>query len=97
MTRFARRSSERVAKIIEKRVAGSLTPLCLELGGKAPVLVDSSANLRVAARRIVQTKFVNCGATCIAPDYVLCEEKVHDKFVAEMVSQVKKFYGPDAR
>ena len=87
--------SERVAQIIEKKVAGTLTPLCFELGGKSPTIVDSSANLTVAARRIVQGKFINCGATCIAPDYILVEEKVKDALIEQLKKQVDIFYTSD--
>ncbi|GMI43798.1 hypothetical protein TrCOL_g4577 [Triparma columacea] len=87
--------SERVAQIIEKKVAGSLTPLCFELGGKSPTVVDSSANLTVAARRIVQGKFVNCGATCIAPDYILVESKVKAALIEKLKKQVEIFYSND--
>jgi aldehyde dehydrogenase (NAD+) len=85
--------SERVAQIIEKKVAGTLTPLCLELGGKSPVIVDSSANMAVTARRVCQGKWLNAGATCIAPDYVLVEEKAKDRFVTALRKQITKCYG----
>jgi len=85
--------SERVAQIIEKKVAGTLTPLTFELGGKSPVIIDASANLAVAARRLCQGKFLNAGATCIAPDYVLVEEKVAGEFVDAMTKYITQFYG----
>jgi aldehyde dehydrogenase (NAD+) len=65
------------------------------LGGKSPTVVDSSANLTVAARRIVQGKFVNCGATCIAPDYILVESKVKAALTEKLKKQVEIFYSND--
>ncbi|GMH47390.1 hypothetical protein TrLO_g2694 [Triparma laevis f. longispina] len=89
--------SDRVAKIIEKTVAGTLTPMCLELGGKSPVIVCDDANLTVASKRIVQTKYLNCGATCIAPDYIMCTSAVHDKLVSNLQSCITSFYSDDAQ
>ena len=59
--------------------AEHLTPVTLELGGKSPVIVDGSADIRLAAKRIAFGKLLNCGQTCVAPDYVLCDAKVHDE------------------
>ena len=55
-----------------------LTPITLELGGKSPCIVDENADIALAARRIAFGKYLNCGQTCVAPDYILCHEKVHD-------------------
>ena len=62
-----------VGRIVMAAAAKNLTPVTLELGGKSPVIVDSSANIRVAARRVAWGKFINAGQTCVAPDYVLVE------------------------
>ena len=67
----------------------------MELGGKCPVYLDSSANLNVAAKRILWGKMANLGQTCVAPDYILCTEDVKDKFVAEAKKVYQSFYGGD--
>lgn len=82
-----------VGKETLRRAAERLTPVVLELGGKSPCVVDSTANVKIAAKRIVFGKFLNCGQTCVAPDYVLCERSIKDAFVAEVVEQIKKQYG----
>ncbi len=82
-----------VGKEVLRRAAERLTPVALELGGKSPCVVDSTANLKVAAKRIAFGKFLNCGQTCVAPDYILCERSIKDAFVAEVVAQIKKQYG----
>ena len=56
----------------------------LELGGKSPCIVDSTAKVKLAAKRIVFGKFLNCGQTCVAPDYVLCHERVREEFLTEL-------------
>src|SRR5258705_8198683 len=71
-----------VGKIIYKMAAERLVPVTLELGGKSPCIVESDANIKVAARRIAMTKFSNAGQMCVAPDYVLVHESVKDKLVA---------------
>lgn len=58
-----------------------LTPVTLELGGKSPVYIDSTADIEVSARRLMWAKFVNLGQTCIAPDYVLCSKEIQDRYV----------------
>ena len=85
--------SQNVGKEVLRRSAERLTPAVLELGGKSPCIVDSSANLRLAAKRIVFGKYLNCGQTCVAPDYILCEKSVKDKFIKEVIIQIKKQYG----
>ncbi len=82
-----------VGRIVMSAAAKHLTPVTLELGGKSPVIVDSTADLDVAAKRIVWSKFVNAGQTCVAPDYVLVEEGVHDALLNRMVAAVREFYG----
>lgn len=87
----------KVGRIIMTAAAKHLTPVTLELGGKSPCIVDASANLDVAARRIVWGKFFNAGQTCVAPDYVLVHESVHDALVARLKATVKKFWGDQPR
>ena len=89
--------SGRVAGIIEKKIAGTLTPCCFELGGKSPCIVDASANIFVACKRICQGKFANAGATCIAPDYVLVEDSIHDKFVATLKTEIQRAFTSDPK
>jgi aldehyde dehydrogenase (NAD+) len=85
--------SQGVGKEVLHRAAEHLTPTVLELGGKSPCIVDGSAKIRIAAKRIVFGKFLNCGQTCVAPDYVLCERSVKDELVSEIASQIKAQYG----
>lgn len=85
--------SQAVGKEVLRHTAEHLTPAVLELGGKSPCIVDKSANIALAAKRIVFGKFLNCGKTCVAPDYILCESSVKDKFINEVASQIKIQYG----
>ena len=85
--------SGNVGKEVLRRAAEHLTPAILELGGKSPCIVDVTADLKLAAKRIVFGKYLNCGQTCVAPDYILCERSVKDAFVAEVVKQIKIQYG----
>lgn len=87
--------SPAVGKEVMAQAAGNLTPVTLELGGKSPCIVDESANLALAARRIVFGKFVNCGQTCVAPDYIYCDAKVKDALVAQLQKQIAVQYGTD--
>lgn len=89
--------STRVGKIVMKAAAEHLTPVTLELGGKSPVIVDESADLAIAVKRITWGKFFNAGQTCIAPDYVLVHEKVHDQFVLLLKEAIRSFYGEDPK
>ncbi|MBI5858980.1 MAG: aldehyde dehydrogenase [Sphingobacteriales bacterium] len=84
--------STTVGKIIYKMAAERLVPVTLELGGKSPCIVESDANIKVAARRIAMTKFSNAGQMCVAPDYVLVHESVKDNFMATMKETVQKFF-----
>jgi aldehyde dehydrogenase (NAD+) len=84
-----------VGRVVMAAAAKNLTPVTLELGGKSPVIVDASANLRVAARRVAWGKWVNAGQTCIAPDYVLVERSVADRFVGEIGKAITDFFGSD--
>ena len=85
--------SQVVGKEVLRRAAEHLTPAVLELGGKSPCIVDSSANIKLAAKRIVWGKYLNCGQTCVAPDYILCERSVKDAFVEAVVAEIKKQFG----
>jgi aldehyde dehydrogenase (NAD+) len=85
----------RVAKIVAQEAAKHLTPTMLELGGKNPCVVDHTARVRVAARRIVFGKFLNCGQTCIAPDYILVHESVKESLIAALIASIQESYGAD--
>lgn len=84
-----------VGKIVMKAAAERLTPIALELGGKSPAVIDHTANLEVAAKRIVWGKFVNAGQTCVAPDYLLVHHEVKDKLVHLLKKTMSDFYGKD--
>jgi aldehyde dehydrogenase (NAD+) len=81
-----------VGKIIYKMAAEKLVPVTLELGGKSPCIVESDANIKVAARRIAMTKFSNAGQMCVAPDYVIVHESVKEKFISAIKEVVHKFF-----
>ena len=66
-----------------------LTPITLELGGKSPCIVHKSADIKLAAKRIVFGKFLNCGQTCVAPDYIYCDSTVKDELVNELKNRYK--------
>ena len=83
--------SPKVGQIIYEAAAKHMTPVVLELGGKSPAIVTSSANFEVAAKRIVWGKFLNAGQTCVAPDYILVDEKVKDSFLDSLKSYIQKF------
>ncbi len=85
--------SQNVGKEVLRKCAEHLTPAVLELGGKSPCIVDSTAKIKLAAKRIVFGKFLNCGQTCVAPDYILCDKSIKDELVAEIKKQIKKQYG----
>ncbi len=85
--------SQAVGKEVLRHTAEHLTPVILELGGKSPCIVDKSADIKLAAKRIVFGKYLNCGQTCVAPDYILCEKSVKDALVAEVIKQIKLQYG----
>lgn len=85
-----------IGKIVMKAAAKHLTSVTLELGGKSPTIVDETANLDAAARRIAWGKYMNNGQICIAPDYVFVHEKVKDKFIQKVKDCVKTFYDEDA-
>ena len=85
--------SQAVGKEVLRHAAENLTPTVLELGGKSPCIVDASANIKLAAKRIVFGKFLNCGQTCVAPDYILCERTVKDAFVKEVKREITRQFG----
>lgn len=82
-----------VGKTVQEAASHHLTPVCLELGGKSPCIVDETANLKLAAKRIAWGKFLNAGQTCVAPDYVLVQESVKDKLVEYLCLYIKRMYG----
>ncbi|MDO4290051.1 MAG: aldehyde dehydrogenase [Eggerthellaceae bacterium] len=82
-----------VGRLVMEKASANLTPVTLELGGKSPCIVTASANLKVAAARIVFGKYLNCGQTCVAPDYVLVEESVHDEFIELVKQQITAMFG----
>jgi aldehyde dehydrogenase (NAD+) len=86
-----------IGKIVAKSAAENLTPYTLELGGKNPCIVDQSAIIQLAAKRIIWGKFINGGQTCIAPDYILVHESVKDDFVTKLKNEITKAYGENPR
>uniref|UniRef100_A0A673W594 Aldehyde dehydrogenase n=1 Tax=Salmo trutta TaxID=8032 RepID=A0A673W594_SALTR len=86
-----------VGKLVMEAAARHLTPVTLELGGKSPCYIDKDVDLRVACRRITWGKFVNCGQTCIAPDYILCEPSIQNRVVEGIRQTLLEFYGPDPK
>ena len=87
--------SQSVGKEVMRKAAEHLTPVTLELGGKSPCIVEKSANLKLAARRIVFGKYLNCGQTCVAPDYIYCDASVKDALLKEISRQIRKQFGKD--
>ncbi|MGN0297972.1 MAG: aldehyde dehydrogenase [Lachnospiraceae bacterium] len=88
--------SQSVGKEVMKKASSYLTPVTLELGGKSPCIIDKSANLKLAAKRLVFGKYLNCGQTCVAPDYVYCDASVKDALITEILKQIAKQYGVNA-
>ncbi|MBM7868667.1 aldehyde dehydrogenase (NAD+) [Clostridium pascui] len=87
--------SAAVGKIVMQAAAKNLVPVTLELGGKSPVIVEESANIKEAARRIIWGKTANAGQTCVAPDYVVVHERVKDELITEMMNALTEYYGED--
>ena len=85
--------STSVGKEVLRHTAEYVTPCVLELGGKSPCIIDSSAKISLAARRIVFGKYLNCGQTCVAPDFILCHSSVKDAFVKAVCDEIKKQFG----
>ena len=84
-----------VGRLVMEKASANLTPVSLELGGKSPCIVAADANLKVAAARVVFGKFLNCGQTCVAPDYVLVDQRVHDEFLELVKAQIKEMFGEE--
>ncbi len=87
--------SQTVGREVLRHAAAHLTPVVLELGGKSPCIVDSTADIPLAARRIVFGKFLNCGQTCVAPDYILCDAAIKAQLVSALRQEMERQYGPD--
>jgi len=84
-----------IGRVVMRAAAEHLTPVTLELGGKSPCIVDASTDLKVAARRIVWGKFFNAGQTCVAPDYLLVENRAVQTLVRHMRTAIRDFFGDD--
>ncbi len=82
-----------VGRIIAQKAAENLTPITLELGGKSPCIVDQTANLKLAAKRIIWGKLINAGQTCVAPDYILVNRKVKDELVDNLKKEIRNALG----
>lgn len=89
--------STAVGKVMMKAAAENLTPLTLELGGKSPCLIEESADLDIAAKRVAWGKFLNAGQTCVAPDYVLVPKHLQDEFIHKLKFHLHAFYGEDIK
>ncbi|XP_068172776.1 aldehyde dehydrogenase, dimeric NADP-preferring-like isoform X1 [Antennarius striatus] len=89
--------SSTVGKLVMEAAARHLTPVTLELGGKSPCYIDKSCDIRIACRRITWGKFTNCGQTCIAPDYILCEPSIQGRVVECIRQTLREFYGADPK
>lgn len=87
--------SVNVGRIVAKAAAEFITPVTLELGGKSPCVVDDSASIKLAAKRIAWGKFINGGQTCIAPDYILIHKSQKDAFLNAMKEEITLAYGDD--
>ena len=85
--------SQSVGKEVLRRASEKIIPVVLELGGKSPCIVDNTAKLKLAAKRIVFGKYLNCGQTCVAPDYIICDELIKDDLVKEIKKQIELQYG----
>ena len=87
--------SSSVGKEVAIKCASRCIPTLLELGGKSPCIVDKTADIKDAAKRIVFGKFVNAGQTCVAPDYVLCDKSIKDKLIECLISEIRAQYGEE--
>ena len=85
--------SQHVGREVMTKAAVHLTPITLELGGKSPCIVDRRCNLKLAARRIVFGKYLNCGQTCVAPDYVLCDKTIRDELILAIQAEIRRQFG----
>ena len=86
-----------VGKVIMEAAAKNLIPVTLELGGKSPVIVDESSDIKVAAKKIIWGKTLNSGQTCVAPDYVVVHESIKDDLIKEMEVSIKEFFGTNTQ
>lgn len=84
-----------VGREVLRHAAEYLTPITLELGGKSPCIVDSTAKIRLAAKRIVFGKYLNCGQTCVAPDYILCDKRIRDELITAILAEIEKQFGKE--
>ena len=84
-----------VGKLVMRKAAEHLTPVTLELGGKSPCIVDATADIALAARRIAWGKFLNLGQTCVAPDYILCDASIKEKLIEALKKEITRQYGAD--
>lgn len=84
--------STAVGKIVMEAAAKNLASVTLELGGKSPVIIDETADIKDAAKKLVWGKFFNSGQTCVAPDYIIAHEKIHDQLLDELKNFTKKYY-----
>ena len=87
--------SQTVGKHVMTCAARHLTPITLELGGKSPCIIDQTAKIRLSAKRIVFGKYLNCGQTCVAPDYVYCHKDIKDQFIKELQAQIIRQYSTE--
>lgn len=87
--------SPRIGKHVMQKASQHLTPVSLELGGKNPCVVTADARLDYAAKRIAWGKLINCGQTCVSPDYLLIDKKVKERFLELITQEIKSFYGDD--
>ncbi|RNC88426.1 MAG: aldehyde dehydrogenase family protein [Winogradskyella sp.] len=89
--------SPMVGKIVMKAASEHLSSVTLELGGKSPTIIDETANLKTAAKKIMWGKFMNCGQICVSPDYVLIDKSVKEKFISECKGWLDKYYDKDPK
>ena len=87
--------SSKVGKVVAQAAAKHLSGVTLELGGKSPCIVHKDAPLKMAARKVTWGKFLNCGQTCVAPDYLLVHKDIKEEFLKLLTKQIKKFFGSD--
>ncbi|MCQ2496816.1 MAG: aldehyde dehydrogenase [Lachnospiraceae bacterium] len=87
--------SQAVGKEVMSKASKHLTPVSLELGGKSPCIIDEDANIKLAAKRVVFGKYLNCGQTCVAPDYIVCHKNIKNAFIEAVKEEIKKQYGDD--
>ncbi len=88
--------STSVGRYVMEKASAHLTPVTLELGGKSPAIVDMTADLKIAARRIIFGKLINCGQTCIAPDYLIVHKLIKQQFIELLIKEIERQYGKDS-